>query len=76
MKKAFFAIMAAALLCCACNGDKCKCTITYKNGDTTTRTVTRPEDGKCSDLESEGKLSIGGIDIDVNTTVKCVTVTE
>ncbi len=53
-----------------------KCTITYKNGDTTTRTVTRPEDGKCSDLESEGKLSIGGIDIDVNTTVKCVTVSE
>ena len=50
MKKAFFAIMAAALLCCACNGDKCKCTITYTNYNTTTKTVTRPEDGKFSDL--------------------------
>lgn len=77
MKKlVIIAIAAAAMLCSSCNGDKCKCTTTLPNGNSTTATVDRPKDGKCKDLESDGKGSIGGVDIDLNTTVKCKTVSE
>ncbi len=76
MKKTLFVLFAAALLCCSCSGTKCKCTYKNNKGTEVTTVVARPDDGNCSDLESNGKLSVGGIDINTNSEIKCVPAAE
>jgi len=74
MKKTFFLLIAAAIMCASCtSSDKCKCTI--KVGDLTlsNQTVTRPEDKKCSELkvkDIEGEI----VDIDLSSlaSISCV----
>ena len=61
MKKISFAALAlvAMLSVASCKSDKCKCTAVTTVGDkvTTTETVQdRPDDKKCSDLNSENKV--------------------
>lgn len=61
MKKVSFAALAlvAMLSVASCKSDKCKCTAVTTVGDkvTTTETVQdRPDDKKCSDLNSENKV--------------------
>ena len=61
MKKVSFVALAlvAMLSVASCKSDKCKCTAVTTVGDkvTTTETVQdRPDDKKCSDLNSENKV--------------------
>lgn len=61
MKKVSFVALAlvAMLSIASCKSDKCKCTAVTTVGDkvTTTETVQdRPDDKKCSDLNSENKV--------------------
>ena len=61
MKKVFFAALAlvAMLSVASCKSDKCKCTTVSTVGDektTTESVVSRPDDKKCSDLNSENKI--------------------
>lgn len=60
MKKVSFVALAlvAMLSVASCKSDKCKCTTVTTVGDKTTKVedvVSRPDDGKCSDLNSENK---------------------
>lgn len=61
MKKVSFVALAlvAMLSVASCKSDKCKCTTVTTVGDKTTTTedvLSRPDDGKCSDLNSENKV--------------------
>lgn len=61
MKKVSFVALAliAMLSVASCKSDKCKCTTVTTVGDkvTTTEAVgNRPDDKKCSDLNSENKV--------------------
>ena len=62
MKKTLFVAVAlvAMLSVASCKSDKCKCTTVTEltNGDksTTETVVSRPDDKKCSDLNSETKV--------------------
>ncbi|GEM_PF-6367456 len=75
MKKIIVALAAASLLLASCSGDMCKCTTTKGENKVVTK-VARPEDGKCSDLETNGKGEIGGISIDTGVKVNCVTISD
>ena len=77
MKKIIVALSAAALMLASCSGDYCKCTTKSDDGaNKQTYTVAKPEDGKCSDLNNNGKTEVAGVSIDTNTSTKCVTVSE
>ena len=61
MKKVSFVALAlvAMLSVASCKSDKCKCTTVTTVGDKTTTTEAvgnRPDDKKCSDLNSENKV--------------------
>lgn len=61
MKKVSFVALAlvAMLSVASCKSDKCKCTTVTTIGDksaTTEDVVSRPDDKKCSDLNSENKI--------------------
>lgn len=63
MKKVSFVALAliAMLSVASCKSDKCKCTTVTTVGDSSTTSetvVSRPDDKKCSDLNSENKLDI------------------
>lgn len=75
MKKIIVALAAASLLLASCSGDMCKCTTTKGENKVVTK-IQRPEDGKCSDLETDGKSEIGSVSIDTGVKVKCVTISE
>lgn len=73
MKKVIFGVIAAAaLLCCSCQSDQCKCTSTTKSGDKTIKTIDREDGKKCSDYNNDGTVGAGGISIDFGVTTKCV----
>ncbi len=60
MKKVSFVALAlvAMLSAASCKSDKCKCTTVTTLGENTSTTETvesRPDDKKCSDLNSENK---------------------
>ena len=78
MKKVLVVLAAAALLCCSCSGDKCKCTTKIYSGDgekvsETTTTTAKPDSKKCSDVAKDGIHDLGEVG---KTVVTCKTVSE
>ena len=72
MKKVSFVALAlvAMLSVASCKSDKCKCTTVTTVGAkvTTTETVAdRPDDKKCSDLNSENKVD----DLKTSVVITC-----